>query len=94
MSARIEANGAGQFRVAGALTFATANELLRSTPAFDADAIVDLSGVTAIDSAGLALLIEWYLAASRNKRVVRFSGVSTQLRALAKISDIDQLLAL
>jgi phospholipid transport system transporter-binding protein len=94
VSARIEANGAGTYRVAGELTFATASELLRSTPAFDTDAVVDLSGVTTIDSAGLALLIEWYLAASRKKKAVRFSGVSTQLRALAKISDVDQLLAL
>jgi phospholipid transport system transporter-binding protein len=94
VSARIETSAAGEYRVSGELTFATASELLKASPAFDRDVVIDLAAMTAIDSAGLALLIEWYRTASHNNKGIRFSGVSAQLRALAKISEIDQLLAL
>jgi phospholipid transport system transporter-binding protein len=93
---QIESLGGGRFRITGALTFATGRDLLRtagdqfnSSPRLE----IDLSGVANADSAGLALLVEWYRQASRANRSVRFVGVPAQLRALAKISEIDRLLA-
>jgi phospholipid transport system transporter-binding protein len=95
-SARIEA-ATGGFRISGALTFATVRDALRaaeaqfkSVPSWE----IDLSAVTAVDSAGLALLIEWYRWAERDRKPLRFVGVPAQLRALAKISDVDKLLPL
>jgi phospholipid transport system transporter-binding protein len=95
-AARIESSGAGRYRVSGELTFATARDLLRAAQtqfAKDAAAEVDLAAVSAADSAGLALLIEWYRTASEAKKAIRFIGAPAQLLALAKISDLEWLLA-
>ena len=93
---RFEPNGQGSYRVSGELTFATVSDALElSQPILhgSTDLILDLSGVGSADSAGLALLIEWYRQASRATKAIRFVGVPSQLRALAKISDVDQLLS-
>jgi phospholipid transport system transporter-binding protein len=93
---RFEPSGKDSFRVNGALTFATARDaLLLSQSVFGepTDLNIDLSGVTNADSAGLAVLIEWYLLANRANKAIHFVGVPVQLRALAKISDVDELLA-
>lgn len=85
----------GGYRVVGGLVFATARDLLtQSAPAFasDGDLAIDLSNVDGADSAGLALLIEWSRLANERQRVLRFAGAPAQLRALAKISDLDDLL--
>jgi len=87
----------GRYVVAGDLTFATVREALRqSPPTFGGETQIefDLSGVTAADSAGLALLVEWYRRAAQSGGEAKFSGVPTQVRALAKISDLDKLLNL
>jgi phospholipid transport system transporter-binding protein len=55
---------------------------------------IDLSEVSAVDSAGLALLIEWYSQASKASKSISFVAVPEQLSALAKISDVDQFLKL
>lgn len=94
---QIESAGGGRYRVDGALTFATVRNALRiGAPQFDAAELteIDLSGVSSADSAGLALLVEWYRQAARANRSIRFVNVPEQLRALAKISELDRLLAL
>ena len=92
--ARIESGPNGALRVSGELTFATVRDLFRESRAqFDGRRDeIDLSAVTTADSAGLALLIEWYRWAERSGKQIRFVGVPAQLRALAKISDVDRLL--
>ena len=87
--------GDGSYRVVGSLVFATVRDVLRqSGSAFAAESqlVIDLSQVAAADSAGLALLIEWYRLAERAKQPLKFSRAPPQLVALAKISDIDTLL--
>jgi phospholipid transport system transporter-binding protein len=85
------------FRVTGTLTFATARDLLQLSQSLFSQASnlsIDLSAVSAADSAGLALLIEWVRIASRANKPICFLHVPTQLRTLAKISDVEQLLGL
>jgi phospholipid transport system transporter-binding protein len=85
----------GNYRVIGSLRFDNVRDMLKQSAAVFAsqdELAFDLSGVTNADSAGLALLIEWYRLAERNQRRLRFIGASQQLRALAKISDLDTLL--
>jgi phospholipid transport system transporter-binding protein len=93
----MERVAAGEYRVSGPLVFATVPGLLEQSKAtFDGEAQlqVDLSAVQTADSAGLALLIEWYRLAARANRGLRFVNVPEQLRALARISDVDELLLL
>jgi phospholipid transport system transporter-binding protein len=89
--------GAGQFRVEGRLDFDSVVEALETSQHLFAElhAIqLDLSGVSAIDSAGLALLIEWVSRAKRSKCHLSFRNVPAQAMAIARISDVEKLLPL
>jgi phospholipid transport system transporter-binding protein len=82
-------------RVTGVLDFETVTDLLTSGSAAIANgdaAVIDLSGVTSSDSAGLALLIEWLSVAHEAGRKLRYENVSAQIKQLAGLSDVDELL--
>jgi phospholipid transport system transporter-binding protein len=99
VSASIVSSGAGRYAVAGELTFATVPETLRaSQQQFNAQppTEIDLSAVTSADSAGVALMIEWFrwVHLAGHGRSLRFTGVPAQISALAKIGDVGHLLEL
>jgi phospholipid transport system transporter-binding protein len=97
----------GEFRLAaladdrlgasGPLTFATARaarhaglEALRS----GAQPLqIDCAGVTASDSAGLAVLLDWLAAARLAGRKLRLTALPEGLMALGRISEVEQLLS-
>jgi len=83
-------------RVLGPLVFTTVSALLVVGSAAihrgQAD-VIDLSGVTAGDSSGLALLIEWLSVARDARRTLRYENVPPQLQQLARLSEIEELLA-
>ena len=90
-------SAAGHFAARGALTFATARSALAAGIAAFASSReqtleVDLSGVDASDSAGLAVLIEWLAWARRSGRILRFGAVPGGLRTIARISELEALL--
>jgi phospholipid transport system transporter-binding protein len=94
-SARLEALGEGRFRVSGVLDAGTVTSLLhQSAAAFgDSTAVaVDFSGVTEGDSAGLALLLEWLRLARKAGRRLQYEEVPEQIVALARISEVEDLL--
>jgi phospholipid transport system transporter-binding protein len=87
--------GGGRFVLRGQLGFKTVRAVLEQTPALFADVPVikvDLSGVTEADSAGLALLIEWVGWARQAQREIRFFEIPEQIRAIARISEVEDLL--
>lgn len=55
-------------------------------------AVIDLAGVTMSDSAGLALLIEWLSIARGAHRTLRYENLPSQLRQLANLSEVEELL--
>ena len=82
-------------RVLGSLHFTTVSELLTAgVAAINAGraAVIDLAGVTASDSAGLALLIEWLSVAKSAGRTLRFENIDSQLQQLARLSEVEELL--
>jgi phospholipid transport system transporter-binding protein len=82
-------------RVIGLLGFGTVTRLLPvGAAAIEGGraAVIDLGGVTGGDSAGLALLIEWLSVAKGAQRSVCYENVPTQLRQLAHLSEVDELL--
>jgi phospholipid transport system transporter-binding protein len=86
-----------RYSVSGHLGFTSVRDVLRaSAPLLDGQPTIeiDLAKVESADSAGLALLIEWYCLAQRSNRSIRFVNAPAQLRALAKISDIETVLPL
>lgn len=93
--ARLEALGDGRFKVYGALNAETATDLLkRSEAAFkDAGSLeIDLANVPEGDSAGLALMIEWLRLGKQRQQQVHFKNVPEQIAALARISEVENLL--
>ena len=91
------AAGNDTFQVTGALTFETVGDLWRSSQgqfAAGAKVRIDLGGVNEIDSAGLALLVEWVHWARAQADSVTFERIPAKLRALARIGDVDQLLSI
>lgn len=96
MPAKFESAGAGRFTVTGPMTFESAGDLLRQSAsglAAPERIEVDLGQVSESDSAGLALLIEWKRLAVQRGAPIRFTNMPPQLSALARISEVDELLA-
>jgi phospholipid transport system transporter-binding protein len=78
------------------VSFATVGDLLQASPSVfvgQAAITVDLSGVTSVDSAGLALLLEWLRRARSDGYAVAFTSLPDKLVAIAKLSGVDVMLA-
>jgi phospholipid transport system transporter-binding protein len=94
--AKLESLGGGRFRVSGVLDATTVGELLKQSKDRFANLDrleVDLAGVSDGDSSGLALLIEWMRLAKDAKREIQFANMPGQIGALARISEVDELLS-
>lgn len=92
----LAAAGPGRFELAGDVGFADAARLLAAGDAAFAGherVDVDLGRVARVDSAGLALLLEWSLAARDAGRVLRYLNIPPAVASLAGISDVAELLA-
>jgi phospholipid transport system transporter-binding protein len=93
----LAAAGPGRFTLAGEIGFEDAGRLLAEGDAAFAglaSAEVDLANVERFDSAGLALLLEWSLAAREAGRTVRYRNLPSAASTLAGISDVTELLSL
>lgn len=94
---RLAAAGDGALSASGPLTFAGARAARRLGLEALAGATgpglqIDCARVTAADSAGLAVLLDWLAAAKRSGRSLRFLHLPEGLLALARIGEVDQLL--
>ena len=92
---RIENAGPGRVAATGELDFATAAEALAAGLRLigtDQSLTADLAGITAGDSAGLAVLVEWLSVARARGVALRYANVPAQILAIARISDLDELL--
>ncbi len=80
----------------GALQFDTVTALVDSLnfdqwP--DRRVLIDLSAVESVDSAGLALCLEWVSRAQSRAIVIAFRGVPEKLRRLAELNHVADLFA-
>lgn len=63
--------------------------------AIDRDGLtIDLSGVNEADSSALSLLLEWQRAAKARGFRIKYSGLPDNLRSLAQVYGVLELLAL
>jgi len=86
---------AGSYRLAGTADMTSARALLeRGLAAFHGQTrvAVDLSGVTAADGAGLAVLLAWVERARAAGQVLSFAGLPPQLAALARVCGVEAML--
>jgi phospholipid transport system transporter-binding protein len=86
----------GRLAAAGPLTFATARRAYElGEPFFSAAGAaleVDCRGITASDSAGLAVLLAWLGTARGAGRNLRYTHLPSGLAALARISEVEEFL--
>ena len=86
----------GVARVTGALTFETVARLYRDMehrlPATGPIETVDLDGVSAADSAGLALLLEWQARQRKRDQQLVITNAPGNLLRLARLSEALELL--
>jgi phospholipid transport system transporter-binding protein len=94
---RLVATAAGSLGAHGPLTFATARRACEQGSAALSQAAgarleIDCRGITASDSAGLAVLLEWLGVTKHAGRSLRYTRLPPGLAALARISEVAELL--
>ena len=82
--------------VRGAVTLADVTRWREAgLQAIDRDGLtIDLAGVEEADSSALSLLLEWQRAARTRGFRIRYSGLPANLRSLAEVYGVLELLAL
>jgi phospholipid transport system transporter-binding protein len=94
---RIAPQGDNLFALSGELDFDNVPGVWKESLALFSTApalILDLSGVTRTNSAGLALLIEWLRLARQQGKPIEIRNVPEQMRALISASGLDEVLPL
>ena len=81
--------------VGTALTFTNVAQLANMEIDFpDKDtAVIDLKSVTYVDSAGLALLVEWMKQAHSNGHKLRYCGMPEKLARLICVAGLEFMVA-
>ena len=95
-AAGLHAAGESRIEVTGPVVFATAGDLLEASRALfagSAPLYVDLGGVTRVDSAALALLIEWLRMARQHHRTLRIERVPEKLLAIARLTGVEDIIS-
>ena len=98
MTVAVSEASPGRIVVTGELTFASARDARQqgvmvletsSAPRL----VVDCAAVSRADSAGLAVLLDWMAWGRRKSRPVSLENLPASLVAIARISEVDGLLA-
>lgn len=96
-AAAISSQGDGNVVVSGVLDFKNVPMLAKQASSlfsFNQDLTIDLSQVSQINSAGLALLLSWRVEAESAGKHIQFNGAPEQLKQLVKINQLNEMLAI
>jgi phospholipid transport system transporter-binding protein len=90
---KLTQTGPSSWLFEGELTFATVTGMLTGGPKVDPTkpAVVDLSGLTRGDSAGLSLLVEWLAVARASGGALQYTGWPENFARLARVVGLDIL---
>ena len=82
------------YRIQGQITIANANALLmEGLSLFVRDGlVVDLSQLEEVDSSAVSLVLEWMREAQRNHRKLSFSNLPDNLKSLATLYSVLDLI--
>ncbi len=82
------------YRIQGRITIANANALLaEGLKLFVRDGlVVDLSQLEEVDSSAVSLVLEWLREAQRNQRKLRFTNLPDNLKSLATLYSVLDLI--
>jgi len=84
------------YRIQGRITLENAPAVLaEGVKLFDRDGlVVDLSKLEEVDSTAISLLLEWLRVAQRSKRTLRFTNLPDNLKSLATLYGVLDLIQL
>ncbi len=91
----ISLSGQGCYHLEGELSFASVELALKKTEKIfvsPARMVFDLAGVSKVDSAGLALLLEWLRQARAVGVELHYTHLPRQLMAMAEVVGVDEIL--
>ena len=92
---RIERMENKHYLLTGQLSFDTISQLqedIESLTKEDSEIILDLSGISRVDSAGIVVLLEWMKLARSSGKHILFTNIPKQLLDIARVSDLDSIL--
>jgi phospholipid transport system transporter-binding protein len=96
-SSSLELLSPGVYRLQAPLTFSSVASLrklgLRAIDSSPNGLTIELHAVPAVDSAGLALLIDWLASARANSRTLKYVSPPQTLLSLARLSEVDELIS-
>ena len=97
-SCNIKVGADGRVQLSGELTFESTPNLYRQTEALFRDNrtidTIDLAGITTVDSAGLALMLEWQAGRVAAGKELRFRNAPSSLVSLAQLCEAFDLLGI
>lgn len=95
MNASVTASGEGRLRIEGPMTMESAAALLAEAApqVVSADATLDLSAVSHVDSAALSVVLALLRAATAAGRKLTVANVPAAFSSLAALYGVDTLLA-
>lgn len=94
MNTQIKGDASAGYDIQGDLTYDTVPELFRRGGLEFADTThLDLASVEHVDSAGLALLVEWSCAASRKGKCLVLTNTPASLESLIQVSGLKEVLS-
>ncbi|HEX6829084.1 MAG TPA: STAS domain-containing protein [Burkholderiales bacterium] len=84
------------FRVSGPVTLENVTAVVQEgRDAFaGSDVVVDLSGLANVDSTAISMMLEWMRDAARGGRRMRYANLPENLRTLAKVYGVLEVLPL
>ncbi len=86
----------GNLRVEGSITVHNVVAVVEQGKALFAsdDLVIDLTKVTEVDSSAVSMLLEWQREARRRNRRIRFANTPQNLKGLAQLYGISELISL
>jgi phospholipid transport system transporter-binding protein len=88
-------DASGVLQLSGDMVLASVQELLEQTKTLLASEqyrVIDLSGVTGVDSSGVALMLEWVEWAREHGASLQFRNIPESLMRIARLSRVEALL--
>ena len=92
---RIERMDNNHYLLTGVLSFETVSQLqgdIEILTKQGLEIVLDLSGISRVDSAGIVVLLEWMKYARELGKQIFFTNIPQQLLDIARVSDMDSIL--
>lgn len=90
---KVEGDATVGYRLTGELTYQTVPEVFAQAIEFTDETRIDLGNLSRVDSAGLALLVEWACAAHRQGKSLVLGRVPDSLQSLIEVSGLGGVFA-